>query len=198
MPRWPDAAVKGIASLNERYPSGNFLLFHRPREWSEGGAVLDRARAKARQDRRPECFPDGPRNAGDSAYGTICRAPIRYVITLDSDTRCRPVPARRMVETIAHPLNRGADRSGHRRRASAATPSSSRASHRAARRDGHAIHARLRGYLRDRSLLPLRLRRAAGFFRRRHLPRQGDLRCRRLRRRCWATASRPKLCSVTI
>jgi len=29
-----DTVRKGIADLNTRYPRGNFLLFHRPREWS--------------------------------------------------------------------------------------------------------------------------------------------------------------------
>src|SRR4029077_1284036 len=32
--------------------------------------------------------------------------PIRYVITLDTDSQLAPGTARRMVETISHPLNR--------------------------------------------------------------------------------------------
>ncbi len=48
----------------------------------------------------------GERSRGDSRSPAAFRCPIRYVITLDADTQLPAPSARRMVETIAHPLNR--------------------------------------------------------------------------------------------
>ncbi len=53
--------------------------------------------------------------------------PIRYVITLDADTQLPPGAGRRMMETIAHPLNQVQIDPATRRAASAATRSFSRA-----------------------------------------------------------------------
>ena len=44
-----ECASKGIAKLNERYPGGNFLLFHRTREWSESeGCWIGRERKRGK------------------------------------------------------------------------------------------------------------------------------------------------------
>lgn len=103
-------AVKAIESLNKRHGEGRFLLFHRERIWSESEQVYigkERKRGKLEElnqllvEQRPE---DAERliYAGDaeSLQG------VRFVITLDSDTQLPHGTARRMIETLAHPLNR--------------------------------------------------------------------------------------------
>ena len=68
-------------------------------------AALDRMGEKARQAGRPQQFAGRWRKPGDAGCGQTA-APIRYVITLDADTQLPVSSARRLVETIAHPLNR--------------------------------------------------------------------------------------------
>ena len=99
------AVRDGIAGLNSRYPRGAFLLFHRQREWSESEQKWigrERKRGKIEElnaylagEGRPEILLEGS-----------LPQPVRSVITLDSDTQLPPDSARRMIETIAHPLNR--------------------------------------------------------------------------------------------
>jgi cyclic beta-1,2-glucan synthetase len=99
-----DTAVKGIADLNERYPGGNFLLFHRPREWSPSeGCWIGRERKRGKIEDL-NAFLTGHGSPGILRVGRLTGT-IRYVITLDSDTVLPPNSARRMIETIAHPIN---------------------------------------------------------------------------------------------
>jgi cyclic beta-1,2-glucan synthetase len=94
----------GIAQLNRHYPEGNFLLFHRPREWSKSeGCWIGRERKRGKIEDL-NAFLTG---AGSSAILRVGRLKqtIRYVITLDSDTALPPNAGRRMVETISHPCN---------------------------------------------------------------------------------------------
>jgi cyclic beta-1,2-glucan synthetase len=99
------AAEDGIAALNVRYPGDRFLLFHRNRVWSEGEGMWigrERKRGKIEDLNRFLC-------GGESDKLLVAgRLPltVRYVITLDADTQLPPGTARRMVETISHPLNR--------------------------------------------------------------------------------------------
>jgi len=100
-----NAARDGIAALNARYPNGRFLLFHREREWSESEQKWigrERKRGKIEELNAFLCG-DGP--PGILREGSLAR-PVRFVITLDSDTQLPPTAARRMIETISHPLNR--------------------------------------------------------------------------------------------
>jgi cyclic beta-1,2-glucan synthetase len=93
-----------IARLNERYPGGRFLLFHRPRSWSESEQKWigrERKRGKIEELNR---FLVGQGSPAILHAGSL-EHPIRYVITLDADTQLPPGSARRMVETISHPLN---------------------------------------------------------------------------------------------
>jgi cyclic beta-1,2-glucan synthetase len=106
------AATAGIARLNQRHgpgPAGaRFLLLHRRRVWNEAEGVWmgsERKRGKLHElnrllrggrditfvasDGHPPTVPDG----------------VRYVITLDADTRLPRGAARRMVGKMAHPLN---------------------------------------------------------------------------------------------
>ncbi len=97
-------ARDGIHGLNARYPGGRFLLFHRPRAWSKTEARWigrERKRGKIADLNR---FLLGEGHAEILMAGRL-PSPIRYLITLDADTLLPPGTARRMIETIAHPLN---------------------------------------------------------------------------------------------
>ncbi|HTW67790.1 MAG TPA: glucoamylase family protein [Bryobacteraceae bacterium] len=99
------AASDGIADLNARYSGGHFLLFHRPRVWSQSeGMWIGRERKRGKIEELNE-YLSGSGSGEIRIVGTV-PLPVRYVITLDSDTRLPPGAARRMVETISHPLNR--------------------------------------------------------------------------------------------
>lgn len=106
-----DAAVSGIEELNARYAKDDadyFYLFHRRRQWNaseEKWIGWERKRGKLEE------FNRLLRGARDTSYivsvGDQSVLPrIRYVITLDSDTQLPRDAARRLVGTIAHPLNR--------------------------------------------------------------------------------------------
>jgi cyclic beta-1,2-glucan synthetase len=100
-----EAAQSGIRVLNTRYPGGRFLLFHRRREWSPSEQRwIGRERKRGKLEDL-NSFLGGYSQADILSVGELPR-PIPYVITLDADTQLPPGTARRMVETIAHPLNR--------------------------------------------------------------------------------------------
>ena len=106
-------AAEGIAELNRRYgpgPSGDrFLLLHRRRVWSdtEGRWIgWERKRGKLHELNR------FLRGATDTTFlaingqSPIVPAGIRYVVTLDADTRLPRDTVRRLIGKMAHPLNR--------------------------------------------------------------------------------------------
>ena len=106
-----EAARQGIARLNARYPDEGrpprFHLFHRRRLWnpSEGKWIgWERKRGKLRELNRLL------RGDGNTSFSVATAQPnlldrVRYVITLDTDTRLPRTTARRLVGTILHPLN---------------------------------------------------------------------------------------------
>ena len=105
------AATAGIARLNSRYPTADgadrFLLLHRRRVWNEAqGRWMgwERKRGKLHELNRLL------RGATDTTFldsGTASSpADIRYVVTLDSDTRLPRDAIQRLVGKMAHPLNR--------------------------------------------------------------------------------------------
>ena len=107
------AAAEGIAELNRRYgpaPNGpRFFLLHRRRMWNEGQRKWigwERKRGKLHELNR------WLRGATDTTFlpvaGSLPVAPrdVRYVITLDADTRLPRGTAKRLVGKMAHPLNR--------------------------------------------------------------------------------------------
>jgi cyclic beta-1,2-glucan synthetase len=107
------AAAAGIARLNLRYgpASGGarFLLLHRRRLWNAGEASWigwERKRGKLHELNRLL------RGAADTSFMPIDGAPplppagIRYVVTLDADTRLPRDTVRRLIGKMAHPLNR--------------------------------------------------------------------------------------------
>jgi cyclic beta-1,2-glucan synthetase len=108
------AAVEGISRLNKRYgpmPGGGerFYLFHRRRVFNPGEDKWigwERKRGKLHELNRllrgvtdtSFLFPKGRPGAAPSG--------VRYVVTLDADTRLPRGAVRRLVGTMAHPLNR--------------------------------------------------------------------------------------------
>ena len=94
----------GIATLNNRYPLGNFLLFHRSREWSPGEKCWIGRERKRGKIEDLNSFLTGHGSSGILREGRLMHT-IRYVISVDSDTSLPPNSARRLVETIAHPCN---------------------------------------------------------------------------------------------
>lgn len=99
------AAVDGVNELNSRYPGGRFLLFHRPRTWSDSEqAWIGRERKRGKIEDL-NAFLCGENGANPLVAGRLPLS-IAYVITLDADTQLPLESARRLIETIAHPLNR--------------------------------------------------------------------------------------------
>jgi cyclic beta-1,2-glucan synthetase len=107
------AAREGIARLNRRYEpaadGARFLLLHRRRVWNEGEGCWigwERKRGKLHELNRLL------RGASDTTFvddaGRVPSVPpaVRYVITLDADTRLPREAAKRLVGKMAHPLNR--------------------------------------------------------------------------------------------
>jgi len=101
-----DAVSNGIVDLNRRYPGARFLLFHRDRVWSRSeNCWIGRERKRGKIEELNQ-FLRGTHPSGAILRVGEIPAPIRYVITLDADTQLPPGSARRLVATIAHPLNR--------------------------------------------------------------------------------------------
>jgi cyclic beta-1,2-glucan synthetase len=107
------AAADGIERLNQRHgpaPGGGerFFLFHRKRVWNESQGKWmgwERKRGKLHELNR---FLRGGSNTTFIPAGG--RHPeeipgVRYVITLDADTRVPRGAVARLVGTMAHPLN---------------------------------------------------------------------------------------------
>jgi len=107
-------AIEGIARLNRLYgpaPGGGlrFLLFHRKRVWnpSEGKWMgWERKRGKLHEMNQ---FLRGSHGTtflplDPSVFERL--EGVRYVLTLDSDTRLPRGTAQQLIGTIAHPLNR--------------------------------------------------------------------------------------------
>jgi cyclic beta-1,2-glucan synthetase len=105
------AAVAGIEALNRRHvPDRNdrFYLFHRDRQWNPKEGVFmgwERKRGKIEE------FNRLLRSSTDTGFsvkvGDLSILPsVRYVLTLDADTRLPRGAARTLIGIIAHPLNR--------------------------------------------------------------------------------------------
>lgn len=105
-----DAAFKGIAELNTRYPHPSasfFSLLHRRRQWNPAEQKWmgwERKRGKLMEF---NALVTGNNNTSFSIFSgdlSILKA-IRYVITLDADTQLPRDAAVRLIGAMAHPLN---------------------------------------------------------------------------------------------
>jgi cyclic beta-1,2-glucan synthetase len=107
-------AVEGIAHLNKRYGAAagggsRFVLFHRRRVWNESERVWmgwERKRGKLHE------LNQFLRGSTRTTFMSVGGQPpelipsVRFVITLDADTRLPRGAAHRLIGTMAHPLNR--------------------------------------------------------------------------------------------
>ena len=107
------AAAAAIDRLNERHgeaPGGGarFLLFHRKRSWNEAeGCWMGWERKRGKLDEL-NALLRGSATTGIMTTGRTASTPptdVRYVVTLDADTRLPRGAVGRLVGTIAHPLN---------------------------------------------------------------------------------------------
>ena len=105
-------ARDGIRRLNEKHVEGRstpFHLLHRKREWNPSEGVWmgwERKRGKLVD------LSDWLSGATTSSYALadpdVPLPPVRYVITLDADSLLTRGGARRLIATLAHPLNQAA------------------------------------------------------------------------------------------
>ena len=107
-------AARGLETLNERYgprPDGGprFLLLHRKRLWNPGeGAWMGWERKRGKIDELNRLL------RGDRETTFILRGDgltdvpthVRYVLTLDADTRLPLETGEKLVGAMSHPLNR--------------------------------------------------------------------------------------------
>ncbi|MEQ1945809.1 MAG: glucoamylase family protein [Bryobacteraceae bacterium] len=97
-------AIKGIEQLNARYSGDRFILFHRARTWCESeGRWIGWERKRGKLEELNALLNGETSNIMIS--GGMVPSEIRYVITLDADTQLPHGSARKLIETIAHPLN---------------------------------------------------------------------------------------------
>ncbi|NIV32466.1 MAG: cellobiose phosphorylase, partial [Anaerolineae bacterium] len=106
-----EQAIAGIQALNEKYgtdSAGPFYLFHRERQWNPAEELWmgwERKRGKL-ADLNKLLMGDVPTYFSVQEGNLEILPQIKYVITLDADTVLPLGGARRLVATLAHPLNR--------------------------------------------------------------------------------------------
>ena len=106
-------AAAAVDRLNVRHgdaPGGGarFLLFHRKRRWNEAEGCWmgwERKRGKLHDLNAVLCGTAPTDFLPTSAAASIPPSAVRYVVTLDSDTRLPRGAVARLVGAIAHPLN---------------------------------------------------------------------------------------------
>jgi len=105
-----DVARRGISELNHTYGADRFVLFYREREWSDSESRWmgwERKRGKLEELNRFLVGEPGAEKEIKVGAGTAeTFSNIHFVLTLDSDTQLPRDTARRLVATLAHPLNR--------------------------------------------------------------------------------------------
>jgi cyclic beta-1,2-glucan synthetase len=96
----------GIESLNARY-SPVFHLFHRPRVWNPHERLwMGYERKRGKLEQFNALLRGGPREPFSEIIGDLTLLPtIKYVLTLDTDTGLPRDAARKLIGTMAHPLN---------------------------------------------------------------------------------------------
>ncbi len=104
-------AVTGISALNMRYKQGEedvFFFFHRHRQYNE---MQDKWMGWERKRGALAEFNDLLRGSQDTGFSITAGdlsllTDMRYVITIDADTKLTMGTAKKMIGTLGHPLNR--------------------------------------------------------------------------------------------
>jgi cyclic beta-1,2-glucan synthetase len=105
------AARVGIEELNRRHAAGRpdrFFLFHRARSWNSKEDLFmgwERKRGKIEEFNRLLRGATGTRYTHIVGDATILPS-VRYVLTLDADTRLPRGAAQTLIGILAHPLHR--------------------------------------------------------------------------------------------
>ena len=104
-------ARAGVEMLNRKYSPDQpdiFFLFHRPRRWNPGeGVWMGYERKRGKLTEFNALLRGGSADCFSEIVGVRALLPqIKFVITLDTDTQLPREAARRLVGTLAHPLNR--------------------------------------------------------------------------------------------
>src|SRR5664279_574325 len=104
-------AVERIKGLNIKYPETNcdvFFLFHRPRLWNPGERLwMGYERKRGKLSDLNSLLRGSREDNFSMVIGNVnILSEIKFVITLDSDTKLPRDSARQFVGTMAHPLNR--------------------------------------------------------------------------------------------
>lgn len=104
-----------INSLNERYSSqygDKFFTLHRKREWNSSEhrwMGWERKRGKLEQFNHLLCHPNDD-HSFHFVYGNfqknLAQNPVKFVVTLDADTRTPPGSIKELLRVASHPLNR--------------------------------------------------------------------------------------------
>ncbi len=107
-----DAALTGearrlLAALNDRYGHDRFFLFHRERRWNaRENCWMGWERKRGKLTEFNELLRDDAATSFVIREGDQSILPtVKYVITLDADTQLPIDEGRRLVGTLAHPLN---------------------------------------------------------------------------------------------
>ena len=100
-----------VEGLNAKYKKGRsdiFFLFHRPRRWNSREKIwMGYERKRGKLADLNWLLRGGPKENFSLIVGDISiLINIKYIITLDTDTQLPRHCARKLVETMAHPLNR--------------------------------------------------------------------------------------------
>ncbi|KUO64704.1 MAG: glycosyl transferase family 36 [Gracilibacter sp. BRH_c7a] len=103
-----EAGIKGVKKLNQKYGNSKFFYFHRTRQWNEQEKIWmgwERKRGKLIE------FNQFLLKERETSYlyqsgKTELLKDIRYVITLDADTLLPRDIAKKLIGTIAHPMQK--------------------------------------------------------------------------------------------
>ena len=101
----------GVQSLNARYSLKGatvFYLFHRSRVWNPHERLwMGYERKRGKLEQFNALLRGGSRDPFSEIIGDLALLPtIQYVLTLDTDTGLARDTARKLIGTMAHPLNR--------------------------------------------------------------------------------------------
>ncbi len=107
-----EMAIKKIENLNKKYgrdENDKFFLFHRPRKWNRFEKIwmgYERKRGKLGELNALLKDKEGAKDFFSIIIGeeNIFHQ-VKYVITLDTDTQLPRDAARKLIATMAHPLN---------------------------------------------------------------------------------------------